>query len=83
MKFSSQALGDGLQLAVLLQHFTGNVQGQVRGIHQTLDEAEVIRQQVLAVIHNHNAAGVELQPLLKVLGVVVERHLTRDEQQAS
>ena len=33
------------------------------------------------MIHNHDAAGVELQPFLKVLGVVVERHLTRDEEQ--
>ena len=66
-----QVGGDELQLPVMLEHLTGDVQAQVLGIHNALDEAEVLRQQVLAVLHDQHAGGVELQPLLVLLGVEV------------
>ena len=34
--------GDHLELAVMLEHFAGNVQGEILRIHQALDKAEVI-----------------------------------------
>ncbi len=52
----------------MLQHFPGNVQGQVLRIHQALDEAEMIGQQVRALIHDEDAAGIELQALFIVPG---------------
>ena len=36
---------------------------------QAADKAEAVRQQVCAVFHNEHAGGIELKPLLEVLGV--------------
>ena len=34
---------DLAKLCVVLEHFSGNVQGQIFGVHQALDKAEIIR----------------------------------------
>ena len=65
----------------MLEHLTGDVQGQVFGVHQTLDKTEVIRQQVLAAIHDQHAVGVQLQALFVVLIIIVERCMLRNVQQ--
>ena len=41
----------------------------------------MLRQQVLAVLHDHNARGIQLQPSLEIPGVEIIRSLGRDIQQ--
>ena len=72
---------DLAKLCVVLEHFSGNVQGQIFGVHQTLDKAEIIRQQIFAAIHDQHTVGIQLQALFVVLAVVVERSMGRDIQQ--
>ena len=73
--------GDDLQLPVMLQKLTGDIQAQVGGIHHAPDEVEVLRQQVGAVIHDHDAGAVELQTGLEILGKILVGHAGGDEQQ--
>ena len=72
---------DLAQLCVVLEHFTGDVQRQVLRVYQTLDKAEIIRQQILAALHNQNAVCIQLQALFVVLAVIVERCVRRHIQQ--
>ena len=65
----------------MLQKLPGDIQAQVRRVYHAPDEAEILRQQLLAVVHDHDPCGVELQARLKVLGIVQIRHLGGDEQQ--
>ena len=74
-----QISGDDLQLAVMLQKLPGDVQAQIRGIHHAPDEPEVLQQQIRALVHNENAAGIELQTLFVFLGVEVEGSDAGDE----
>ena len=76
-----QISGDDLQLAVMLQKLPGDVQTQIRGIHHAPDKPEVLRQQIRTLVHNENAAGIELQTLFVFLGVEVEGSGAGDEQQ--
>ena len=71
---------DDLQLPVVLEQLPGDVQGQVGRVHHPPDEAEVLRQQVGALVHDEDAIGVQLQPFLILLGVVVEGGGAGDEQ---
>ena len=65
----------------MLQHFPGDVQRQVLGIHQPGYEAEMVRQQIGALVHDQHAAGIQLQPLLIFAGVVIIGGRAGDEQQ--
>ena len=47
-----QTGGDDLELPVVLQHLPGDVQAEILGIHQSSDEAEIIGQQVGALVHD-------------------------------
>ena len=58
-----QAVPDDLELTVVLQQLARDVQAQVGGVHHAAHEAQIIRQQRVAVIHDHHARGVELQAL--------------------
>ena len=73
--------GDDGQLAVVLEHFTADVQGQILTVHNAADKAEVLGQQILAVVHNQHAAAVQLQSTLVILGVEIVRRLAGDIQQ--
>ena len=75
-----QGGGDDLQLAVMLQNFTADVQGEIGGIHNALHKAEAVGQQVGALVHDHHAGGVELQALLILPGVEVIGGLGGDIQ---
>ena len=75
-----QVGGNDLQLAVMLQHLAGDVQAQILGVHNALDKAEMLGQQVGAVFHNQHAGGIQLQALLVLLGVVVVGRAAGDEQ---
>ena len=73
--------GDDFQLAVVLEELPGDVEAQVRGIHHAPDEAEVLGQEVGALVHDEDAIGVELEALLIVLGVVIHGGGAGDEEQ--
>ena len=64
-----QSVVDQLELVVLLQHLTADVQAQVLAVHDALDEAEVVGQQVGALLHDEDAGCVQSQTLFVVLGV--------------
>ena len=72
---------DQLQLAVLLQHLTADIQAQILTVHDALYKAEVIRQQVGTLFHNEHTGGVQCQTLLVVLGVEIVGTVAGHEQQ--
>ena len=59
-------LADDLENLVLLEGLTRDVERQVFRVDDTLDEVEVLGDEVLAVVHDEDAADVELDviPLL-------------------
>ena len=62
-----EVLANDFENLVLLQGLTGDVEGQVLGVHDTLDEVEILRDQVLAVIHNEDTPDVELDVVALLL----------------
>ena len=76
-----QSVVDQLELVVLLQHLTADVQAQVLTVHDALDEAEVVGQQVGALFHDQHAGSVQGQTLLVLLGVEVVGAVAGHEQQ--
>ena len=76
-----QSVVDQLELVVLLQHLTADVQAQVLAVHDALDEAEVVGQQVGALFHDQHAGSVQGQTLLVLLGVEVVGAVAGHEQQ--
>lgn len=58
-----------LQNLVLLQHLTRDVERQVFTIHNTLNEAQVLRDEVITVVHDEHSAYVQLDVVLLLLGV--------------
>jgi len=77
-----QILADHLQDLALLKGFSGDVQRQILGVYDTLDEAKVLGDQLLTVVHDEHPAHVQLYvvPLLAVLKQV-ERSPSWYEQQ--
>ena len=70
------------EVRILLQDFTRHVQRQVVGIHHAAHEAQVIREQLLALVGDEHPLHIELQPLLlDVRHQQIERRLLRQEQQ--
>ena len=72
---------DELELAVMLEHFTRNVEAQILRIDDAAYKAEAVRQQLLAVFHDHDARRIQLQALLEILRVEIIRRSGRDIQQ--
>lgn len=62
-----EVLANDFENLVLLQGLTGDVEGQVLGVHDTLDEVEILGDQVLAVIHNEDTSDVELDVVALLL----------------
>jgi hypothetical protein len=62
-------LADDLKNLVLLEGFTRDVKRQVLGVDNTLDEVEVLRDEVLTVVHDENAANVEFNVVALLLGL--------------
>jgi len=69
-------------MAVLLQPLAGDVEGQVGGVYNTFEEAQVPGDQVGAVFHDHHALGIELQAILRHVIVQIERRPCRNEHEA-
>ena len=51
-------LGNDLQLMIVLEHLTGDVQAQVCTVNEPAHKAKVIRQQIRALLHNQHTVGV-------------------------
>ena len=66
----------------LLKGFSGDVEREIFGVYDTLDEAEVFGDELLAVIHDEDAADVELDVVLLLLVLEkVEGGAFGDEQE--
>ena len=65
----------------MLEHFTADVQGQILAVHHTADKAEMLGQQIFAIVHDQHAAAVQLQSPLVILRVEIVGRFTGDIQQ--
>ncbi len=72
---------DYLELAVVLQHFARDVQGQVLRIHDAAHKAEAFGKEGGAVFHYHYSASVKLKSCGIIAGVIVVGRLFRYEEQ--
>jgi hypothetical protein len=64
-----KVLADDLKNLVLLQSLTRDVERQVLGVDDTLDEVEIFGDQILAVIHNEDTPDVELDVVALLLAL--------------
>ena len=55
-----EVLLDDLEDLVLLEHLTGDVEGQILRVHNALDEAQPLGNQLLAVVHDEHPPHVQL-----------------------
>ena len=62
-------LADDLENLVLLEGLTRDVEGKILGVDDTLNEVEVFGNDVLAVVHDEDAADVELDVVALLLGL--------------
>jgi len=60
---------DDFQNLILLESLTRDVQRQVLRINNTLDEIEVLGNEVFTIVHNENAADVEFDIVALFLGL--------------
>ena len=56
-----------LQDLVLLQHLSGDVEGEILRIDDTSNKAQVLGDEVVAVVHDEDAADVQLNVVLRLL----------------
>lgn len=59
---------DNLEDLVLLESLTRDVEREVFRVDNTLDEVEIFRDKVLAIVHNEDTADVELDVIALLLG---------------
>jgi len=60
-------LTNNLQNLILLKSLTGNVERKILRINDTLDKVKVLRDELLAVIHDEHTADVELDVVTLLL----------------
>ena len=68
--------------AAVLQDLARHVQRQIVGIDQTTHEAQVVRHELLGIVHDEHALHVQFQAVLVIAVPHVPRRLRRDIQQA-
>ena len=76
-----QATTHAADLTVVLEDLAGDVQRQVVGVHDTLDEAQVVGHERFAVVHDEHPLDVQLHAAPGLAGEQVEGCLRGDEQQ--
>lgn len=64
-----EVLANDLEDLVLLKSLARDVEGEILGVDDTLDEVEVLGDEVLAVVHDEDAANVELDVVALLLGL--------------
>jgi len=62
-----KVLANDLQNLILLESLTGNVEWKILRINDTLDKVKVLRDELLAVIHDEDTADVELDVVTLLL----------------
>jgi hypothetical protein len=62
-------LSDDLQDLVVLKILSGNVKREILGVYDTSDEAQILGDQVLTVVHDEHSSHVELDVVLLLLGL--------------
>ena len=62
-------LADDLEDLVLLEGLTRDVERQVLGVDDTLDEVEVLGDEILAVVHDEDTTDVELDVVALLLSL--------------
>jgi hypothetical protein len=71
-------LTDDLEDLVLLQRLTRDVERKILGVDDTLDKVEVLGDEVLTVIHDEDAANIELDVVALLLRLKeIERRTVR------
>lgn len=60
-------LANNLENLVLLESFARDVQREILRVDDTLDEVEVLRNEVLAIVHDEDTANVELDVITLLL----------------
>jgi len=76
-----EVLADDLDDLRLLEHLAADVERQVLRVHDALHEAEPLRHEFLAVVHDENAAHVELHVVLLLVLEEVEWGTLRHVEQ--
>lgn len=56
---------------MFLKHFSADVQGKVVGIHHSLHEVQIAREQIVELISDEHLAHVQLQPALVALWIAI------------
>jgi hypothetical protein len=64
-----EVLADDLEDLVLLQGLTRDVERKIFRVDNTLDEVEVLGDEILAVIHDEDAADIELNVVALLLAL--------------
>merc|ERR1719336_660345 len=79
-----KVLPDDLEDLVLLKHFSGDVEGQILGVNHSLNEVEVLGNELLAVVHDEDPPHVQLDVVLALLVLEeIERCSLGDEEERS
>ena len=78
-----QVLLDVPDEGILLEDLAADVQIEVRGIDDALDEGQVPGHEFLAVLHDEDPLGVELNPVFLLLGEEIEGGLRGDVQKGA
>jgi len=61
-------LTDDFEDLVLLQGFTGDIEGKILRVDDTSDKVEVLGNDVFAIIHNEYTTNIELDVVALLLG---------------
>ena len=67
--FLDDVLANDFQDLVLLKSLTGNIEGEILRVNDTLDEIKVLGNEVLAVVHDKDTADIELDIVALLLGL--------------
>ena len=71
-------LTDDLEDLVLLKSLAGNVEGKILGVDDTLDEIKIFGDEVIAIVHDKDAADIKLDVVTLLLGLEeIERSTTQ------
>lgn len=65
----NDVLADDLEDLVLLEGLTGDVEGEILRVNDTLDEVEVLGDDVLAVVHDEDTADIKFDVVALLLGL--------------
>ena len=63
------ALGNGSQLAILLQSLAADVEGNVGRVDHATHEVEVVGQQIGALLHDQHVGAVKREAFLVILAI--------------